>query len=417
MIETYMPSPMPESEEADYEQNLNTIENIGVEKQTPLNPQEKGERESEQILRKVSNVAKRSLLFLTMASTIACSPKEFIAPIDEQDNTYPVAVETISPEIEQPSDTEDILKLPTITEIRLEETVLGEELCSLDQETIKEIVEERRGKGEVEEESLTYVEDIEDLYTEESTDQELPRDSEIETITHDVWTKEIKYAEIIDGKVNFEASLFVEKASEDNHNRLYTKNRESALQWNSSEATYNFGSMTISPGDEFSFTQRINFGERIPTTKACCENILHGEGYVMNGEGACLTATVFGESLGISFIDADGEKYPLFVGKEGAIQGHDFEYSNLYKGPGVGINSSKEGQFYIQMNPKLPESIKATIKMGFIDTNPENPLAGEFSPVIYIAFEGIPDKFVALESMRMTAYRGEVLQRVTGRGY
>ncbi len=162
---------MPESGESDYEQNINTIENISAEKQTPLSSQEKGE--SEQILRKVTNIAKSSLLFLTMASTIAtaCSPKELITPIDEQDNTYPVSVETIPSELEKPSDKEDILKLPTILEINFEETVLGEEPCSLGQETIKEIVEEkRRVEKEIEEHNPDDIAESLEILIESSPD-------------------------------------------------------------------------------------------------------------------------------------------------------------------------------------------------------------------------------------------------------
>ncbi len=234
-------------------------------------------------------------------------------------------------------------------------------------------------------------------------------------IVQEEWTDEIKQVEIVDGKANFEAYLFVDKGSDDNHDRLYTKKGESALIWNATEAAYRFGEVNMRPGDEISFTQRIGFGEIIPQYRQYNENIEHGEGYVKNGEGACFAATVLGEGLGLSVLNNQGKKVPIFVTEEGAIHGHEFEYSNLYRGPGIGINSSEYGQFFFSLNPELPESVKVTIKMGVVDTEPNKHFEGFFTPVLSISIEGLPDEYKTLESMRMTSHRKEVLKMISGR--
>lgn len=243
----------------------------------------------------------------------------------------------------------------------------------------------------------------------------IEQEKEPNIIIHKEWTDEIKQVEIVDGKANFEAYLFVDKGSDDNHDRLYTKKGESALIWNATEAAYRFGEVNMSPGDEISFTQTIGFGQIIPQNRQYYENIEHGEGYVKNGEGACFAATVLGEGLGLSVLNNQGKKVPIFVTEEGAIHGHEFEYSNLYRGPGIGINSSEYGQFFFSLNPELPESVKVTIKMGVVDTEPNKHFEGFFTPVLSISIEGLPDEYKTLESMRMTSHRKEVLKMISGR--
>lgn len=243
----------------------------------------------------------------------------------------------------------------------------------------------------------------------------IEKEREPNKIIHKEWSDEIKQVEIVGGKANFEAYLFLDKASDDNHSRFYTKSGDSAPIWNATEAAHRFGEVIMAPGDEISFTQRVGFGEIIPRNRQLYEDIEHGEGYIRNGEGAYLAATVMGEGLGLSVINQEGDKIPLFKAEEGAIHGHDFEYTDLYRGPGIGINSSEYGQFIFSLNPQLPEGVRVNIKMSHIDTNPTKPLEGLFSPIVTISIEGLPDEYKTLESMRMTAYRKQVLKMVTGR--
>jgi len=177
----------------------------------------------------------------------------------------------------------------------------------------------------------------------------------------------------------------------------------------------------MKPGDTMSFTQKVGFGDIISETELKSGEVVHGDGYLVNGEGACFTATVFGEALGLFVIDDKGNEIPLFKTDVGAVKGHGEDkygyYKYLYHGPGVGINSSEAGQLFFSINPQLPKSVTVKIKMDIMDSNPEEPENGVFSSVVKITIDGLPKEWNTLKSLRLTGNRAEVLEAISGRGW
>lgn len=353
--------------------------------------------EKAEVLRNINSIARRTLtvgaVSLILLASCAENPVQVATPSPEPEILLSEKIPTISEQ------KEDIEPIPTLTPFNDHIEIVPEEEELPTQEIEITLNKESTPSQDHNEQVLPVIE----------------KEREPNKIIHKEWSDEIKQIEIVEGKANFEAYLFLDKASDDNHSRFYTKSGDSAPIWNATEAAHRFGEVTMTPGDEISFTQRIGFGQIIPRNRQLYEDIEHGEGYIRNGEGACLAATVMGEGLGLSIINQDGDRLPLFKAEEGAIHGHDFEYSDLYRGPGIGINTSEYGQFIFSLNPQLPEGVRVNIKMSHIDTNPTKPLEGLFSPIVTISIEGLPDEYKTLESMRMTAYRKQVLKMVTGR--
>jgi len=237
----------------------------------------------------------------------------------------------------------------------------------------------------------------------------------------DEWSPEAKYLRLENGSGEFEASLFLEKNTDRNYWKRSAPDGRSALIWNATEAALRFGEVTMKPGDTMSFTQKIGFGDIISETELKSGGIVHGDGYIVNGEGACFTATVFGEALGLFVIDDKGNEIPLFKTDVGAVQGHGEDkygyYKYLYHGPGVGVNSSETGQLFFSINPQLPKSVTVKIKMGIMDSNPEEPENGIFSPIVKITIDGLPKEWHTLKSLRLTGNRAEVLKAISGRDW
>jgi len=235
------------------------------------------------------------------------------------------------------------------------------------------------------------------------------------------WDEGVNTLELVDGRGKISLSLFLEKDTDFNYWKGAAPDGNSVLIWNATEAAMRFKTVELKPGDNMSFTQHIGFGDIISKTDLQNENIRHGDGYITNGEGACFTASVFGEALGTFIADSEGNRIPLFKADVGAIQGHGKDaydyYQYLYHGPGVGINSSEYGQLKFSVNPDLPESLVVKISMGIMDTNPEDPENGTFSPVVTIEVQGIPEDWKSMENLRLTANRHAVLEAVTGRAW
>lgn len=235
------------------------------------------------------------------------------------------------------------------------------------------------------------------------------------------WDENINTLELIDGGGKISLSLFLEKHTDFNYWKGAAPDGNSVLIWNATEAAMRFGTVELKPGENMSFTQRIGFGDIISKTDLQNESIQHGDGYITNGEGACFTASVFGEALGTYVVDSAGNKIPLFKAEVGAIQGHGNDtygyYQYLYHGPGVGINSSEYGQLEFSINPDLPGSVVVKISMDIMDTNPADPEDGTFSPVVTIEVQGLPENWESMENLRLTADRHAVLEAVTGRAW
>jgi hypothetical protein len=83
----------------------------------------------------------------------------------------------------------------------------------------------------------------------------------------------------------------------------------------------------------------------------------------------------------------------------------------------VGINSSEAGQLIFSINPQLPKSVTVKIEMGIMDSNPEEPENGVFSPVVKITIDGLPKEWHTLKSLRLTGNRAEVLKAISGRDW
>jgi hypothetical protein len=237
----------------------------------------------------------------------------------------------------------------------------------------------------------------------------------------DEWSPEAKFLELKNGSGEFEASLFLEKNADANYWKRMAPDGRSIPIWNATEAALRFGEVTMKPGDTMSFTKKIGFGDIISETELKSGEVVHGDGYLVNGEGACFAATVFGEALGLFVIDDKGNEIPLFKTDVGAVQGHGEDphghYEYLYHGPGVGINSSEAGQLIFSINPQLPKSVTVKIEMGIMDSNPEEPENGVFSPVVKITIDGLPKEWHTLKSLRLTGNRAEVLKAISGRDW
>jgi len=235
------------------------------------------------------------------------------------------------------------------------------------------------------------------------------------------WSPEESFLELSNGSGEFIASLFLEKNTDFNYWKGKAPDGRSALIWNATEAAIRFGEVTMKPGDSMSFTQRIGFGDIISGEELKSGVVNHGDGYIVNGEGACFAATVFGEGLGLFVVDDSGNEIPLFKTDVGAVQSHGKDkygyYNYLYHGPGVAINSSEQGQLFFSLNPDLPEGVTVTIKMGVMDTDPENSESGIFSPTVTITMDGLPEDWNTLKSLRLTGNRPEVLEAISGRGW
>jgi hypothetical protein len=55
--------------------------------------------------------------------------------------------------------------------------------------------------------------------------------------------------------------------------------------WNATVAALRFGEVTMKPGDTMSFTKKIGFGDIISETELKSGEVVHGDGYLVNGEG------------------------------------------------------------------------------------------------------------------------------------
>jgi len=275
------------------------------------------------------------------------------------------------------------------------------------------------------------------------------------------WSSKRNYLTLKDGKGKINISLFLDKGSDFNYGKEQAPDGRSVLIWNATEAVHRFGTVILAPGDVFSFTEEIGFGDiitqaKILQNKQYREDLLgdlekhdklfsnlfdlipgkewsdpelvshfslihHGAGYIRNGEGACYTATVFGEGLGLFIRDNQGKIVPLFKTEIGGIQPHALNdpeyYAYMYHGPGVAINSSPAGQLKISLNSELPKTVVVTITMEIQDTDPTQTNFGTFSPVVQISIEGFPEEWETLEFLRLTGNREEVLEAISGRGW
>ena len=52
-----------------------------------------------------------------------------------------------------------------------------------------------------------------------------------------------------------------------------------------------------------------------------------------------------------------------------------------------------------------------------MDTDPENPENGVFSPTVTVTIDGLPEGWNTLKAMRLTGNRPEVLEAISGRGW
>jgi len=304
----------------------------------------------------------------------------------------------------------------------------------------------------------TYVNEKTEFYIEEVLDKE--KSFPILNLTKE-WSSERNYLTLKDGKGKINISLFLDKSSDFNFGKGQAPDGRSVLIWNATEAVTRFGTVVLKPGDEFSFTEEIEFGDIITQTKILqnkqyredllgnseksdipfsdpydlipgekwfdpelvfhFSQIHHGAGYIRNGEGACYTATVFGEGLGLFIRDNQEKIVPLFKTEIGAIQPHALNdpeyYAYMYHGPGVAINSGLAGQLKISLNSELPKTVVVTITMEIQDTNPTQTNFGTFSPIVRISIEGFPEGWEIIEYLRLTGNRAEVLKAISGRDW
>jgi RHS repeat-associated protein len=213
----------------------------------------------------------------------------------------------------------------------------------------------------------------------------------------------IRYIQpIYNGQTVMYFSLPLDKSSNSNYtlydqatgNKNPVPGNTTTLLYNSEEAAFRFGSISLTPGQGFSFSQRIGFVENGDfLTKAEIPQInQHGHGFVDSGNGVCYAGTVFGQGLGIYFTDTNGNEIPLFVIPGPGIPGHG-QYHELYHGLGVGLNTDTgdAGMFYVMINPTLPDTIRVKIEMGTYNTNPNNPHSGTYSPYAEYRISGLPE--------------------------
>lgn len=228
------------------------------------------------------------------------------------------------------------------------------------------------------------------------------------------------------GRVRVSASLFIEKWTTFNYDvdigpkspkAIILPRNVTQLEWNSSEAIHELGTLVLRPGDEFALTEEIDPFDAL-TPNEYGDKGRQGDGYINFLNGICNMATTFGEVLGI-VIEVNGVWIPFFIARPTSIQPHNYAhnpayYDYAYNGLGIGVSPTVDrGHLPLMLNPNLPRSVVLRLHMEARDTQPDKKRAGIYKPTVVAEIEGLPSG-TRVGYQRPTANRETIVQRVIG---